>query len=127
MSKAETFSVNLSLVQPALSKIEKELEDLNFRINEIYKRATIKNTPVVQSIVHYFDPTPEECKMLSKVWDRMAELVAKKKELETQASLLNGVTNQHDWLYEQVGDHTRDVDAFLSTLISETSNESDTP
>ena len=124
---SNSFSVNLKLVQPALSKVERELEQLNERIDEIFKRAVVKDQPIVQSIVHYFDPTPEECMMLSKVFGRMAELQAKRKELSSQVSLLKGMTDKSDWLYEQVGDHSRDVDTLLNDIMSNSAhNERET-
>lgn len=123
-TKKKSFSIDPSLTAPALTDINNKLSDLDFRLREIYQKALVKDVPLVESIVQNLNPTPEECKMLSKVFDRISTLLLQRNELSEKTQALNAISNQATWLYEQVGDHGRDIDDLL-TAILETPQESE--
>lgn len=111
-----TFSIDTSLAQPAKSKFERDLEQLDSRLEEIYRKATVKDVPVVQSIVQHLDPSQTECKTLAKVFARIADLLEERRELVKKISILESVSSDPDWLYGQIGNMERDADVFIRSL-----------
>lgn len=112
-----SYSLDLTKVKGELKKLKREHEQQADRIQEIYRRAMIKNTSVAEAVVNVLEATPADLKMLSKVFERLSVLVAEQDELSSRIAALEGLDNKSDWLYQIAGDTSKDLDHFLNTTI----------
>lgn len=112
-----SYSLDLSKVKGELKRLKREHEQQADRMQEIYRRAVIKNTSVAQAVVEVLEATPADLRMLSKVFERLSVLVAEQDELGSRITALEGLENKSEWLYQVAGDTSKDLDHFLNTTI----------
>lgn len=120
----ESFSINPNLAPKAMADIQSQIDQLQDRLNDVCSRALVKDIPVVQIVLSNFNPSPDEYKMLAKVFDRLAILVSQLNDLNQKKSVLQGLSEQSSWIYENVGDTERDIDTALENIFSASTNES---
>lgn len=109
----KSFSVDLSKIQPTQTSLDREIEKIDDKLSDIYRRAVINDMPLVQMIVAQFNPSADDCKMLSRVFAALAQILPARQELQEQKGALKLFANNPEWLYEKIGDTTRDLDTFL--------------
>ena len=114
------FSIDPVLCKTEVANLDTKIEELNDQLTDIFQRAVVNGVPVAQVIVSQFQATPKDLKMLSKVFDRLAVLIAQQNDLVSKRAALNFITEKNDWVYETVGAPQRDVEHFLATLNTET-------
>lgn len=114
------FSIDPSLCRSEVSSLEQELDELKDQLDDIYRRATVNNVPIAQVIVEQIGASPSDLKMLSKVFDRLAVLIAKRNDLAEKHSALDFIVKKDSWIYEKIGAPSRDVEHFLASFTETT-------
>lgn len=117
------FSIDRSMAQDASVRIQREIDLIEDRLNSIFEKALVKDYPVAQSIVQFYNPSYDELIMLSKVFERIAGIIEELEVLKKRKRTLKGITTDYDWLYSEIGAPDRDVDAFLANVLK--TNEKD--
>lgn len=110
------FSIDPSLCKSEVNSLESEIDELKDQLDDIFKRALVNNTPIAQIVVDQLGASPNDLKMLSKVFERLALLIAKRDDLVAKHSALDFIVKKDSWIYEKVGAPSRDVEHFLASF-----------
>ena len=114
------FSIDPSLCKEASSSLGGEIEDVQSQLDDIYRRATIRDSfDVARGVVEQMNATPKELKMLSKVFDRLSILIAQRDDLASKKAALNFIEKKDDWIYNQIGAPSRDIEHFIAATLSD--------
>jgi len=118
--KITSFNFSFSNAPQAKKALEKDLEKVSERIIKIAKseKFYINNFPVIQQILA-LSPSRSDLKKLSKALDRLADLVEVEQQLSKKMAVVEVVTESPNWITNEFGDFTKEIDQDLEELFKE--------
>lgn len=113
-TEVQKFLFDAGLGEAAQRDMELRVSALEERMNHIIQRATVKDVPVIQSILN-LSTDPDEIELLGKCLVRVAEILPELQELKKRHDVVATVREQPGWLAATFADFTSDVDEFIDT------------
>lgn len=117
-AKMQRFLFDADLGDAAGEDIQLRISALEERLNRIVKRATVKDVPVLQSILN-LSTDPDELEVLGKALVRVAEILPELEELQKRQSVIDTVKEHPEWLAATFADFSSDIDEFIDRHHSE--------
>lgn len=121
MSESEElrrFLFDLNLGDTAGQDLQLRVDALEERLNRIVQRATLKDIPVLQSILNLSTDT-DELEVLGKALLRVSELLPELEELRKRQNVIDTVQEHPEWLAATFADFSSDIDEFIDRHQSE--------
>jgi len=122
VNSINSFKFSFSHATKEKSKLTQSFQSINERIEQIAnaEKFYIDGIPIVRSLLG-LNPTKNDFKKLSKVLDRLADLIEIQQNLNTKITVHDAITENPNWFIETFGDFSSEIDNDIEQLFNDIS------
>jgi hypothetical protein len=114
------FTFSFEKAEKTYKNVETEHENIRERIDKILNSSKffVSDFPVLKQVVN-LSTDPSDLKMLSKAFDRLADLYVLYNDNYSKYILLKAAKENSNWFMSSCGDFAKEVDDIINTIQGE--------